>query len=175
MGNNIEPAQKLTRKNIFSPFDSLDYKIIQQLRRNARASASEIARTVDVNERTVRKRIERLMALGVGRLTLVVEPCMFGYGLSVDIFVQIKTEHEEDILKQLLNMPHISYLAYGQGTNDISIEARFKTNEELHEFIRLTLPAIPGITVTDYALVPRILRNIDEWMPPPEDFGIQME
>jgi hypothetical protein len=28
------------------------------------------------------------------------------------------------------------------------------------------------VTVKGHALVPAILRNIDEWMPPADDFGI---
>jgi hypothetical protein len=34
---------------------------------------------------------------------------------------------------------------------------------------------MPGVKVTSYALVPRILRNIDEWMPKPEDFREKLE
>ena len=156
----------------FLPFDDLDYRIVCELRQNARASASDIARKVDANERTVRKRIDRLVELGAVRLTAVVEPKVFGYGISVDIFLEIAPDHEEEILNSLLAMPQVTYLAYGEGTSDISIETRFKTNEEMHDFLRHVLPRIPGVRVTGYALVPGILRNIDEWMPPPEDFGM---
>jgi hypothetical protein len=69
-------------------------------------------------------------------------------------------------------MPEVTYVALGQETNEISIEARFKDNKELREFLGRTLPGIPGVTVTRYALVPRILRNIDEWMPKKDDFNI---
>jgi len=162
----------MSKANPFLPFDDLDYRIVCELRKNARASASDIARGVDANERTVRKRIDRLVALGAVRLTAVVEPKVFGYGISVDIFLEIAPDHEEEILSALMGMPQITYLAYGQGTSDISIEARFKNNEEMHDFLRHTLPGIPGVRVTGYALVPGILRNIDEWMPPPEDFGV---
>ena len=48
-----------------------------------------------------------------------------------------------------------------------------KNNDELREFLRKTLPSIPGVTVSRYALVPRILRNIDEWVSLREDFGLE--
>jgi len=159
------------KNKLFSNFDELDYRIIQELHRNARVSASQVARDLDVKERTVRKRIDRLIEMGVGRLTFVVEPQAFGYGIAVDIFLSIDPAHEEQILKELLSIAQISYLAYGQGTNDLSIEARFKTSEEMYEFLRRTLSAIPGIQVKEFTLVPRIIRNIDEWLPPAEDFG----
>ena len=156
----------------YTPFDALDYRILQELHRNARASAAEISRAVQANERTVRKRIDRLVEMGVGRFTLVMEPRVFGYGISVDIFLSIQAEHEEQIVGRLLEMPEISYLAFNLDNTEISIEARFKTNEEFHEFLNYTLPAIEGLEVKDYALVPRVIRNIDEWLPPPETFGI---
>lgn len=167
-----EAANNGMVKNPLSPFDFLDYKIILELRKNARASASAIGRAVGANERTVRKRVDRLLEMGVGRLTMVLEPKVFGYGISADIFLEIEPEREKEISDKLLQKPQISYLAYGHSTNALSIEARFKTNEELHEFLRYTLPGIEGVKVSRYALVPRIMRNIDEWVPPEEDFGI---
>jgi hypothetical protein len=68
-------------------------------------------------------------------------------------------------------MPEVTYVALGQETKEISIEARFKDNQGLREFLGRTLPGIPGVQVSRYTLVPRILRNIDEWMPPREDFS----
>lgn len=154
----------------YNSFDRLDYQIILALHENARASASEIARQIGANERTVRKRIEHLVRSGAMRLTAILEPSAFGYVTAADIFLEVEPQHEEEVLKKLMEMPMVTYVAFGQGTQEISIEARFKDNDELREFIRHGLPSLPGVTVTRYTLVPRILRNIDEWLPPPEDF-----
>jgi Lrp/AsnC family transcriptional regulator, regulator for asnA, asnC and gidA len=153
--------------------DELDFQIIQALRADARVAASEIARQTGTNERTVRKRIDRLVADGVIRLTAVLNPQVFGYVTAADILLDADAAQEDEILKKLMSMPEITYVAFGQGSTEMSIEARFKDNDALREFIRRSLPAIPGLTVTRYALVPRILRNIDEWMPPREDFGLE--
>lgn len=151
-------------------FDNLDYQIIQELHRDARVAASEIARKTGANERTIRKRIERLVSGGAVRLTAILDPAAFGYLTAADIFLEIVPDLEPAILDRLMSMPEVTYVALGQGTSEISIEARFKDNEGLREFLARTLPGIPGVTVSRYALVPRILRNIDEWMPPKEDF-----
>lgn len=152
------------------PFDEIDYEIIKRLNENSRASASEIAREIGANERTIRKRIERMMDSGAVRMTTIVDPKVFGYWISVDIFLEMDIHQEELILKTLMNLPQISYLAYGQGTNAISIEARFKDNHELQDFLHRTLPGIQGLQVTGHTLVPLIMRNIDNWLPLPEDF-----
>jgi DNA-binding Lrp family transcriptional regulator len=150
--------------------DELDYQIIRLLHTNARLPAADIARRTGSNERTVRKRIDRLVADGVVRLTAILEPDAFGYHTAADIFLEADYAQEDEIVRRLMSMPEVTYVALGQETNEISIEARFKDNQGLREFLGHTLPGIPGVTVSRYALVPRILRNIDSWMPPREDF-----
>ncbi len=151
-------------------FDSLDFQIILELRQDARKSASEIARALKANERTIRNRIDRLVESGAVRLTSILDPLAFGYINTVDIFLDVDPDQEQSAISQLLNMQEVSYLAYGFGTQEISIEARFKDNVQMRTFLGRVLPSIPGVRVKGYALVPRILRNIDEWLPRPEDF-----
>ncbi len=151
--------------------DELDYQIILALHADARVAASEIARKTASNERTVRKRIDRLVADGIIRLTAILDPRAFGYVTAADIFLEADPAQETAIVGRLMSMPEVTYVAFGQGSAEISIEARFKDNDQLREFLRHTLAEITGVRVTGYALVPRILRNIDEWMPPREDFG----
>jgi Lrp/AsnC family transcriptional regulator, regulator for asnA, asnC and gidA len=159
----------------FSPLklDSLDYQIILALNEDARIAASEIARLTSANERTVRKRIERLLEKDVIRLTAIVNPLAFGYITAADIFLEVVPDQEEKVLQTLVAMPEVTYVAFGQGSFEVSVEARFKDNDLLREFIRHRLAALPGVTVTRYTLVPRILRNIDEWLPSAKDFKLK--
>lgn len=156
-----------------SHFDKLDYEIIHALHKNARVTASEIARNTGGNERTIRKRIERLVDEDVIRLTAILNPYAFGYVTAADIFIQVDPKLEDEIIDKLLAIPEVTYVAFGQGTNDISLEARFKDNDGFREFIRTTLANMEGVTVDRYTLVPRILRNIDEWMPPKDEFDLE--
>jgi Lrp/AsnC family transcriptional regulator for asnA, asnC and gidA len=151
--------------------DELDHCIIQELHANARLAASEIARRTGSNERTVRKRIDRLLSDGILRLTAVLDPPTFGYVTAADIFLDADPALESSIIEKLMAMPEVTYVAFGQGATEISIQARFKDNDLLREYLRRTLSGIPGVAVTRYTLVPRILRNVDEWMPPREDFS----
>jgi DNA-binding Lrp family transcriptional regulator len=156
-----------------SPFDPLDYHIIQELHHNVRADAAKIARAIGANERTVRKRIEHLISLDAIRLTAIINPRAFGYVTIVEIFLEVEPEEEEEALKRFLRMQEIAYVAYGEGSRDISIRARFRDNDEMREFLRRTLPAVPGVKVTGSVLVPRVLWDMDTWIPKPEDFGAE--
>jgi Lrp/AsnC family transcriptional regulator, regulator for asnA, asnC and gidA len=152
-------------------FDRLDFLIIQELQQDGRADAAKIARAVNAKERTVRKRIARLIEVEAISLTAIVNPKIFGYAYTVDIFLNVVPEHEADVIERLLAMPEIAHIAYGLGDQDVFIQAHFKENDELRKFLRRVLPAIPGVRVTNVILVPRILRNTNQWLPKPEDFG----
>jgi DNA-binding Lrp family transcriptional regulator len=155
-----------------SQFDPVDHQIILALHKDARTSASEIARALNANERTIRKRIDRLVRLGAVRLTAIIDPEVFGYVTAVDIFLEVDAEFEEETINTFLKTPEVSYIALGQGTKDLSIECRFQNNDAMHEFLRKKIPTIEGVQIRGYSLVPRIIRNIDEWMPRDDDFGV---
>ncbi len=158
-------------KNHFTMFDDLDYRIIKKLQQNSRQSAKQIATDLKVNDRTVRKRLDRMIEMDIGRFALILDPVKFGYGLSVDIFLEIEKEREEAIIEELLKVTQISYMAFGMDSNELSLEAKFKSTEQLYDFIRNDIPAIKGVKVTKYTLVPRILKSIDEWIPSREEFS----
>lgn len=151
-------------------FDELDYRIIQELRANGRAEAAKIARAVEVNERTVRKRIDRLINSGAVSVTAVVDQRTFGYVAAVFVMLEVEPEAEEQVVAQFRNMQELTFLAYGLGSRDLLLQACFKDNDEMREFLRRTLPSMPGVTVTATILVPRVLRNITGWMPSMDDF-----
>lgn len=160
-----------TQKNHFALFDKTDYKIIKMLQRDSRTPAKKIAETLKLNDRTVRKRIDRMIDMGIGRFALILDPSLFNYSISVDILLEIDLEREEEIVEKLLEMPYVSYMAFGQETNELSIQARYKSTEDLYEFLWKVIPGIEGVKVSEYALVPRIMRNIDEWIPAEGDFS----
>jgi len=158
-------------KTISSPFDSLDFAIIQRLHRDGRLPATKIARSVGVDERTVRNRINRMVKLGAIRIVAIAEPLAFNYDTATDIFLKVETEREAELVDLFLNMRHVSYVAYGPGSGEISLEVRLKNHAGLREFLVHTLPSIPGVKDISYTMVPQILKNIDEWLPGEEDFS----
>ena len=159
-----------SQSNRFALFDKNDYEIIKLLQKDSRITAKKIADILQLNDRTVRKRLDRMVEMGIGRFALILDPAIFGYTLSVDILLEIDLEREEDIVRELIEMPQISYLAFGQETNELSIQARYKSTEQLYDFLWKEIPAIEGVKVTQYALVPKIVKNIDEWIASEEDF-----
>ncbi len=95
-------------------FDRLDYEIIQALHADARVTASEISRAAHSNERTIRKRIERLLKRGATGLSAILDPQAFGDITAADAFLQIDPAQEEKITSALMDMPEVTCVAYRQ-------------------------------------------------------------
>ncbi|MBT7073619.1 MAG: Lrp/AsnC family transcriptional regulator [Anaerolineae bacterium] len=150
-------------------FDILDRHIIELLQKNGRATSAEISRKLNVPERTVRNRILRMEEHKLIHPTVVVNHRFFGYKTAVDIFCEIDINKFEEIGQALMQLPEINYIAYATGDQDISIQALFESSEDIYEFTQ-KLVRIPGIQRTKTVVVPRILKNTFEWIPPEDDF-----
>jgi len=149
--------------------DMLDRQIICFLQRDGRISSSEIARKLGVPVRTVRNRIDLLIERKDILPTVIVNHENFGYRMAVDIFCQVEINKIDKVAEILKNFHEINYIAYSFGDQDISIQALVEDSNKAFEFVR-KLADIPEIQRTKTVLVPRILKNTYEWLPPEADF-----
>jgi len=143
----------------------LDRRIIGCLLQNVRLPASEVARRVGSNERTVRNHIDRLIARGVFRPSAVLSPEALGFSISVDIFITLDPAQENEAIETLLRHPQVTYLAYSSGEQDISVQAVFTDSNQLYTFMRNELSAVPGIKGSRTVLTPKILKSPCQWAP----------
>ena len=156
-----------------SKFNHLDKAIIECLNQDARASSAEIARGLGIAERTVRYRIQRLIDQKAIHPITVINPAAFGYNLAVDIFCEVDLEYQNQTLDALLHLPEVTYVAISTGDQDIILQAIFKNSDEVHEFVTQKLHHVPGMRRTRTVLVPRILKDTYQWLPPEEAYELE--
>lgn len=150
----------------------LDYKIIRRLNEDARLSSAALARELQTSERTVRHRIERLIREDVLKPVAVVNPQAFGYNLVVDIFCEVEISARDEVVESIRRMPEVSYMAFSTGEQDISFQALFKNSKDMHEFITQRLYSISGVRRTKTVLVPQIVKDTYQWLPPEDEFAL---
>ena len=152
-----------------SGLDLLDRRIIRLLQQDGRVPAADIARQLQVSERTVRNRIVRMREQGAVLPTLVVNPKYFGYQMAVDVFCEVDMARMQEVGSALGQLPEVNYVAYSTGDQDISIQAVLESSDAVYEFVQ-RLTSIPGIRRTRTVLVPRILKDTYQWIPPETAF-----
>jgi Lrp/AsnC family transcriptional regulator for asnA, asnC and gidA len=149
--------------------DMLDRQIIRLLQQDGRMSGSEIARQLNVPVRTVRYRVDQMVERKDIFPTVIVNRQNFGYRMAVDIFCQVEINKMEEIAEILKDFDQINYIAYSFGDQDISIQALLEDADKAFDFVQ-KLANIPEVQRTKTVLVPRIVKNTYEWIPPETDF-----
>jgi len=153
-----------------SKFDDLDKAIILRLHQDARIPSAVIARQLNQSPRTVQNRIQRLVDQGVIQLAAVIDPLSFGYNLRVDIFCEIEAGQIDQAIDRISQMQNVTYLAISNGDQDVSLQAIFRDSLEMQDFITRQLHQVPGMRRTRTVLLPRLIKDSHQWLPPEESF-----
>lgn len=146
-------------------FDKTDYDILCILHKDARLPASTIAKQLGLDARTVNKRINRMVESGAVRTSVVIDPSDFGYPCIVEIYLETDADKFKEYMQRFVDDPRIPYVAVQWEKNRLELQGRFRTNEEMHDFVNNDLPFWPGLRIESVSLVPVIVKNIDSWFP----------
>ncbi len=136
-----------------------DIAILRELGRDSRKSFRIVARKLGIATTTVIKRYNKLKELGIIKhSSLVVDYEKLGYSLSAIIELTVSkgklVEVEEKIAKK-----HNAFAVYDvTGDTDAMIIARFRSREELNDFVK-SLLAMEFVERTNTHLVLNTLKE----------------
>jgi len=134
-----------------SVIDALDMKIIKALQTDARKPIVKIAKEVDANEATVRRRIDKLLRDGIiERFTVVLDYHKLGRVIKAFIGLRVEPAKLKLIAEHLAKHPDTQVLYRTSGDTDIVTEVIFEKMEDLNAFLEeeLSLDGILGTIVT---------------------------
>ena len=151
--------------------DGTDVAIIRMLQDHGRTSNAAIARALSVSEPTVKKRIERMIDENIIKVVAVLNPHRTGYGTNVLIGIRTHPGQLLEVGEALAAMENVVYVGYTTGRHDILVEALFRDDERLFEFLEKELPALGGVASTETYHVLRTGKINYEWALPTEFDG----
>ncbi len=141
----IRTAEKL------AIIDALDMKILRALQVDARKPIVQIAKEVNANEATVRRRIEKLFRDGIiERFTVVLDYHKLGRVIKAFIGLRVEPAKLKTIAEHLAKHPDTQVVYRTSGDTDIVTEVIFEKMEDLNSFLdeELKLEGILGTIVT---------------------------
>lgn len=145
--------------------DELDLKLLGLLSKNGRISSAEMARILDVNERTISNRVMNLIEKGVVNIFGFVNRKYFGYDVVADVYCLVEDVDMEATARKIAAFPEVSYVAISFGDRDISVQVFAKSTEEVKDFVLKKLSQLPGIGRTTTVILPTVIKEIYEWNP----------
>lgn len=140
--------------------DDLDLKIIEELKKNGRASYREIAEKLGVGVATVYKRVKKLENLKVIRgYVAIVDDSKLGKNIISYIGLEVRPGDTKKVLEELLKMDEVVEIATVTGTYDVLIKVKVKSLDELWNFIYVKTPKIREILKTTTMIATNIVKD----------------
>ena len=152
--------------NSESPIDEMDRRIIRFLQKNGRAPNTEMAREFAVTETTIRNRVSRLIDEGLIQIVAVPTPKAVGVNISAIVGLSVQLPHMEPIATKIGRFPEVRYVGLSVGRYDIIVEAFFRDQEHLLEFVSKKLGTMKGIVSSETSVILRVAKFSYEWEIP---------
>ena len=133
--------------------DDIDQRMIAELRRDGRASLSELAERMDLSRATVRARLERLTARGeIAGFTVVTRADVTSAPVRGLMMIGIEGRGGEKIMARLTGLPAVMAVHSTNGKWDLIVELATQTLLELDEVIH-RIRSIEGVMTSETNLL----------------------
>jgi Lrp/AsnC family transcriptional regulator for asnA, asnC and gidA len=143
--------------------DELDRRIIRLLQRNARVPNTEIGRSLDVTETTIRNRVSRLLDEGLIEIVAVVTPKATEATISALLLLTVSPPGVPEVAEQIKARPEVRYLSLVIGRGQIMAETFFRDHAHLLSFQTEFIAGLPHVTSVETWLVGRVEKLSYEW------------
>jgi Lrp/AsnC family transcriptional regulator, leucine-responsive regulatory protein len=135
--------------------DDIDEKIIEALKQNGRATASEISRRVSLSIPATAERIRKLEQTGtVEQYTVRLNRQKLGYRLLAMVFLNVdRTEEIETFRKTVVTFAEVIECHHMAGEYDYLLKVLCQDTAALETFLSKKLKAIRGVAKTNTIIV----------------------
>ena len=151
VNNQVRPAEKKMvgyskgARESEVTLDDLDESIVEELNVDATVTSRQLAEQLGVSPSTIRTRLYRLVARNAVKIIALVNPFALGYAVWANIGIKVVPGWAEQVVDALLQYPSCYFSGVVLGRFDVLAGVRFKSSEELAEFINVDLPKNKGI------------------------------
>jgi len=141
--------------------DSIDRKLITELQIDPRKSSAKLAKGLGITERTVSKRINRLVSSGELVFTALPDMRHFGFPTSAYIGIRLdRPSKSSEVAEHLCQLSQLRFISVCEGFADIFIRGEFTSNEALSFFVTDHLAKIEGISSIDTMVELRHIKRL---------------
>ena len=138
--------------------DELDIKIVNELQRDGRMPFTDIAKTLNVSEGTVRNRVARLIDEQVIHVVGMLDPTHVGFEAPAMIGVTVQPAILESVAETIASFPEVSYLIMVSGEFDLFVEVFCRDRDDLAAFLNQKLHQVNGVVRTQTFMTLKIFK-----------------
>ena len=138
--------------------DELDIKIVNELQRDGRMPFTDIAKTLNVSEGTVRNRVARLIDEQVIHIVGMLDPTHVGFQAPAMIGVTVQPAMLERVAETIASFQEVSYLIMVSGEFDLFVEVFCRDRDDLADFLNQKLHQVNGVVRTQTFMTLKIFK-----------------
>ncbi|WP_405145985.1 Lrp/AsnC family transcriptional regulator [Sphaerisporangium sp. NBC_01403] len=129
-----------------SGLSGLDRAIIRALQVDGRQSFAALSRDLDVPEKTIRRRVNQLLADRVIQITTVADPAILGYQVAALVGVQLDGRRRiHPLIESIIELPAVDYAVITTGRYNALVEVLCRDMTELLSVVYESLAQMPGV------------------------------
>ena len=138
--------------------DETDFAIIEQLRRNGRASNQQIAEVLNLTAVTVATRIKRMEEADQLRAVGVADFSALGYNVLIKIAIEVDGRPASDVADDLVSFPEIFTIHRMTGRYEIDVLVALQDYSDFKGFLVEKLAKVHGIRSIFPAMVVDVVK-----------------
>ncbi|MFF9563803.1 transcriptional regulator, AsnC family [Leifsonia sp. 98AMF] len=142
--------------------DTIDRKIIDQLRVDGRRSFAVIGRNVGLSEPSVRARYRRLSKAGIVQVVGMPDAPKLGE-IEVHIAIRIRGVAVAAVAKQLVTVPEIKFVASAVGAYDLIADLRCDDVIHLSSILNEKVRRVNGVQHVETMTVLEVMKDTYLW------------
>jgi len=133
--------------------DKLDIRLVQALRRDGRASVSQLAGDLGVTRATLKARLDRLRTSGeIAGFTVVTRTDVAAHAVRGLMMLGIEGRGTEKVMRALAGMVEVQAVHSTNGTWDLIVEIGTQTLDAL-DAVLFSIRRMDGITRSETSLL----------------------
>ncbi|MEO5318191.1 Lrp/AsnC family transcriptional regulator [Arthrobacter sp. CC3] len=141
-------------------FNEFDEAVAEELFRNGRATANEIAASIGANQRRVRESIASQLSAGTIRLRTDVLRSESGWPVNAWYFLSLPAAHADRIARQLSRLDEIRTVLSIVGRYNIAMTVWMRTLEDVSRLEAAIEEQLPEVRIADRSVVMRTTKLV---------------
>ena len=149
----------MARDTVIGKIDELDRLLIDELQKDSRQSARDIARKVDITPITAHRRINRLFEIKAVRPMVIINPGAVGFETRAFFGMTIQPGAIDSVVERLEPLWNIQSIVTTAGPFDLFILTVFRNQQELAGFICEELGKIPELVSAEDMPIMSVMKS----------------
>lgn len=126
--------------------DDMDRKIINVLRQDCLTPFVKIAKSVGVNEGTIRHRVKKLTKHGIiKRFTIATDPALIGLGAVAFVVVTVNPGQVQQVAQELAKIPYILEVHEVHTYGDLLLKVRAPSFGDIGHILANDIKTVEGV------------------------------